>query len=105
MLHKLSEDLLDWLDDAGTPRDLIFLIVAFIQGRGDRTMEELVYTNDLPAQYLSFARAQDFIGWRRFLEGTVARELRELVAMIGLEGERTLSVDGWVQAVVKKLLE
>jgi hypothetical protein len=34
MLHKLVEEMLDWLEIAGTPRDLMFLIVKYIKERG-----------------------------------------------------------------------
>jgi hypothetical protein len=77
LLHQLAEELLDWLDNVGTPRDLTYLIVKFIQGRGELPLEAIAY--DLPEQYQAFAKAQDQIGWRRFLEGMVATELFKLV--------------------------
>jgi hypothetical protein len=57
MLHKLAEELLDWLDDAGTPRDLTFLIVKYIKERGGMSMTEIVNTHQLPEEYLEFANA------------------------------------------------
>jgi hypothetical protein len=105
MLHKLSEELLDWLDDAGTPRDLTFLIVKYIQGRGESTMAEIVYTHQLPEEYLEFANAQDFIGWRRFLEGMVSAELAKLVRNTGFQEHGKLTADKWGRTLIQKLLE
>jgi hypothetical protein len=42
-------------------------------------MEEIVRHNNLPPVYTSFAKSQDQIGWRRFLEGMVSREICPLL--------------------------
>lgn len=68
-------------------------------------MEEIVYTNSLPERYRQFACSQDFIGWRRFLEGMVSKDLRELVEEVGLEESSKLTVDSWVRGVIRKLTE
>ncbi|KAL7504280.1 LOW QUALITY PROTEIN: hypothetical protein ACHAXN_001958, partial [Cyclotella atomus] len=96
MLHKLVEEMLDWLEIAVTPRDLA--------GVGERSMSEIVYTHQLSEEYLAFANAQDFIGWmRRFLEGMVASELGKLVKGLGCQ-EHAYGKK-WICSVIQKLLE
>lgn len=103
MLSRLADELLEWLDDAGSPRDLTYLIVAYIKGRGEIPMETLAQR--LPGHYLPFARAQDQIGWRRFLEGMVAKELFVLAVMEEFQEGCRLTEDKWVRMVIQKLLE
>jgi hypothetical protein len=47
-LHQFSTRVLHALNDAGTNRDLTFLIVSYIRGRGSIGMEEIVRHNILP---------------------------------------------------------
>jgi hypothetical protein len=103
MLSRVAEELLDWLDDVGTPRNLTYLIVAFIKGRGDIPMEMLAQR--LPEHYLTFAKLQDEIGWRRFLEGMVSKHLYELAMMEEFQEGCRLSEDKWVHQLIQKLLE
>lgn len=68
MLHKLVEEMLDWLEIAGTPRDLMFLIVKYIKERGERSMSEIVYTHQLSEEYLALQMRRISLGgdgsWR-----------------------------------------
>ncbi len=41
-------------------------------------MEEICEDNGYDEQYRSMARAQDAIGWRRFVEGMVCKEMRTI---------------------------
>jgi hypothetical protein len=103
MLHRAADGLMDWLLEVQTPRDLVYLIGAFIQHRGHVSMEDLCH--QLPPDYLPFARAQDSIGWRRFLEGMIAAELEILLMHMGLGADSHLGIDRWMTTLVKKLLE
>jgi hypothetical protein len=103
MLNKLADDFLDWLDELGAPRDLIYLMVSFVKGRGERSMEEICYR--LPPEYLDFAKAQDSIGWRRFMEGMVTKELLNLLAIVDFQDEESVDIGGFVCKVIQKLLE
>lgn len=103
MLNKLADELLDWLDDQGTPRDLMYLIIAFIKGHGQMPMESLAH--ELPDKYHAFAKAQDRIGWRRFLEGMVVRELFALVQVDTFQEGSTIAAEKWVKQLIQKLLE
>jgi hypothetical protein len=105
MLNRLADDFLDWLDDLGTPRDLTYLLllVSYVKGRGERSMEEICY--NLPAEYQGFAKAKDNIGWRRFMEGMVAKELLNLLAVVDFQEDESVDVSNYVCKLIQKLLE
>ena len=50
-------------------------------------MVDICREHSLPDDYFRFANSQDKIGWRRFLEGMVSKELPELVFVRDVEGE------------------
>ena len=103
-LKALSVRLMDWMVDAGVERDLVFLIIRFIQGRGNSSMEDICRNYSLPQEYRKFAQSQDKIGWRRFLEGMVSRELRDLVEHRG-DRKKLGEANKWMEKLVVQLLE
>ena len=44
-------------------------------------MEEICIENSYDERYKVMARAQDSIGWRRFMEGMVCKEIRAIQRM------------------------
>ena len=103
-LVKLSDRLIEHLVEAGTERDLVFLIAKYIRERGATSMEDICIDRNLPVEYLPFARSQDKIGWRRFLEGMVSKQLPGLVKDRDAEGEIT-DVKKWMSLLITQLLE
>lgn len=102
VLHK-SIDLLDqWLKDSGTEANLRRFMIRYAHGRGGRTMQEIV---GFQLQYRRLAASVDCIGWRRFMEGMISRELVELQKYALIESESRMSVDTWAKSLVIKLLE
>ena len=102
VLHK-SIDLLDqWLRDSGTEENLRKFLTQYAHGRGGRTMQEIV---GFQLQYRRLAVSVDCIGWRRFMEGMISRELVELQKYAVVESGSRLSVEKWAQELVIKLLE
>jgi hypothetical protein len=102
VLHK-SIDLLDqWLKDSGTEANLRKFMIRYAHGRGGRTMQEIV---GFQIQYRRLAASVDCIGWRRFMEGMISRELVELQKYALIESESRMSVDTWAKGLVIKLLE
>ena len=92
--------------NVNTSRDLTFLIVKFVRSRGDLSMEEICHTHSLPEEFLPFALEQDAIGWRRFMEGMVARSIEPLLnSAAGLTEECALTAERWTAVLVQKLLE
>jgi hypothetical protein len=45
-------------------------------GQGRLSMEEICIENNYNDRYKTMARSQDSIGWRRFMEGIVCKEIR-----------------------------
>ena len=49
--------------------------------------------------------AQDTIGWRRFMEGMVAKELSVLLGMVDFQEEVTVDISTFIRNLIQKLLE
>lgn len=103
-LHRFAERLAEWMVYSGVERDLVFLVVKFIRERGDMSMEDICRNFNLPPEYLTFARSQDQIGWRRMLEGMVSKELAVILNEGGVETKLD-DVNKWLQKYVVNLLE
>ena len=67
-------------------------------------MVEICREHSLPEEYRRFAQSQDQIGWRRFLEGMVSKELPTLVFERDVEGEID-NISNWMQNLITNLLE
>jgi hypothetical protein len=97
--------VMQWMGSVGTNRDLIFLVGKYIRGRGHLTMEEICDDFHLPPTFCSFALSQDWIGWRRFLEGMVSQELVHLAEQGEILDDVRLGVEVWMRELITKLLE
>ena len=98
-----SIDLLDrWLEANGTERMLRRFIVQYARGRGGRTMQEIV---GFQQKYHRLATSVDCIGWRRFMEGMLSKELVELQKFALVESDSRNTVDRWAKELVIRLLE
>ena len=68
-------------------------------------MEEICEENCYDQRYRVMARAQDEIGWRRFMEGMICKEFGRIHRMhVGLQASQ-LSAEKWGVGLVTKLLE
>jgi hypothetical protein len=102
VLHQ-SIDLLDsWLKTNVTEQRLRWFIVQYAHGRGGRNMQEIV---GFQQEYQRLAASVDCIGWRRFMEGMLSRELVELQKYALVETESCLMIDKWTKELVIWLLE
>jgi hypothetical protein len=98
-----SIDFLDkWLKEKGTEHNLRKFLVRYARGRGGRTMQEIV---GFRQEYHRLAVSVDCIGWRRFMEGMLSRELVELQKYALAESDSRLTVDMWAKELVIRLLE
>ena len=104
-LTKLSDRMMAWLLESGIDRDLIvFLIIKFIREMGRSSMEDICLAHSLPTEYLKFARSQDLIGWRRFLEGMISKRISNLLVRRGGNKEG-IDHHKWLQQCITHLLE
>jgi hypothetical protein len=65
-----------WLDEVDTDPDLMDSIMEYVQQRGTVTMEEAI--SEAPPRFQPMALSQDKIGWRRFLEGMILKEITNI---------------------------
>ena len=75
-LMKIIYNVKEWLEDIGTYRYLVYCIVRYAQGRGSRTVEEVC--RGLLQQLQQLATSQDVIGWKRFMECMVSKEMTRI---------------------------
>lgn len=92
-----------WLRKVGTDPTLRSLAICYARNRGSLTMEQLSF--DEGPGYREMGRSQDEIGWQRFLEGIVSKEIVSIQRDNVEAGGCILSIDAWTQGLVIKLLE
>jgi hypothetical protein len=99
-----SVDLLEsWLKEVETDPNLCNCIVEYTKGRGGVNMLDICLGMD--TRYCLMAQDQDNIEWRRFMEGMICQQLREIQATYtSIEGSRVMP-EQWTTGVVVKLLE
>jgi hypothetical protein len=102
-LVRQAEMLHIWLQKTGAPDGLTTAIFQYIKQRGNTTLEDICI--ETFPEGVVFARSQDKIGWRRFMEGMISRHLRDVIEHHGLSGWPQLSIDMWLSEVVIRLLE
>jgi hypothetical protein len=92
-----------WLDEVDTDPDLTDSIVEYVQRRGTVTMEEAI--SEAPLRFQPMALSQDKIGWRRFLEGMILKEIANIqLQYYAVNGSR-MSLEKWCSGLITRLLE
>ena len=92
-----------WMEDMDTDPGLIDSITAFAMGRGGVSMESAV--SQLSGRYQRFGISQDKIGWLRFMEGMVSKEVLSIQAEYTAVSGSRLSVKRWMSGLITRLLE
>jgi hypothetical protein len=104
--RSLSQSTLDhWLDEEDTDPELRMCITEYALGRGNSTMHDICIENDLDETFLSMAREQDLIGWRRFMEGMICSGMRRIQANFAEVVVSNLTITRWASGFITKLLE
>jgi hypothetical protein len=104
VLEKSIDLLDDWLIDQGTEEELRFCLIDYARGRGGITMSDICHGKS--NRYKKMARSQDMIGWRRFMEGMISKEILNLYYSTSWESEEDLPAPSqWSKGLVVKLLE
>ena len=73
---RSSELLEQWRYNVDTDPELAECIVEYVQGRGQELMEEIV--RGAPERFNAMGWSQDKIGWQRFLEGMISKEITRI---------------------------
>ncbi len=99
-----SIDLLaSWLTEVDTDPNLLDCIVDYAKGCGGVTMSDICLGMD--TRYHLMAQDQDIIGWRRFMEGIICRQIRGIRATYTVIEGSQVTPEQWTMGVVVKLLE
>ncbi len=88
-----SQALEQWLGEADTDPDLIDCIIDYMQGRSTITMALAAHNG--PPQFQAFGQLQDVIGWQRFLEGMISKEIVVLQQQFYAVNGSWMSLDKW----------
>jgi hypothetical protein len=94
-----------WLKQTTTDPDLRDCIYEYATGRGRLSMEEICKENDYDDRYKAMARSQDSIGWRRFMEGMVCKEIRVIQSSYSSGTGLHCNTAIWGRDLVTRLLE
>ena len=101
---RRSIDLFDdWIGRNDTEPGLRRCLRDFARGRGSLLMEEIA--RSVGARYLALGASQDAIGWRRFMEGMISKEVVAIQAAHLAGGAFRVSLATWARGLVTKLLE
>ena len=92
-----------WLSDTYTEPGLHYCIMTYARGRGSMTMSGIC--SALGPEYRSMGYGQDLIGWRRFMEGMIVKEMvvvqRRYLSQYHIRGDPT----AWARRLCTHLLE
>ena len=77
-LHATISLMDQWMKQNNTNLDLRDCTYKYATGRGRISMEAICIKNDYNDRYKIMARSQDLIGWRRFMEGMICKEIRAI---------------------------
>ena len=102
-LKRSIDWLEDWLREAGTEPNLRECLIEYARGRGHERMEDIA--RGMGPGFREMGRSQDKIGWRRFMEGMISKEIIPIQADYVEVGACSVTLKGWSRGLVTKLLE
>jgi hypothetical protein len=85
--------------------DLRECIYEYSMGQGRVLMEEICMDSSYDERYRAMARAQDSIGWQRFMEGMVCKEIRVVQCTHSSVTGLRCNTERWGRELVTHLLE
>jgi len=103
VLMSSIRNLEKWLDHVGTDPQLVDCIVEYARGRGSKSMQDVCARHH--RRFKPMARSQDKIGWRRFLEGMISKEIIALQSAFATTHGMRISLARWTTGLITKLLE
>ena len=87
----------------GTDKGLRNCLVCYAKGRGVITMKDIM-SNRTHHMY-PLAQSQDLIGWRRFMEGMILKDITGIQKSYPESSSYHLSIECWTTGLITKLLE
>jgi len=94
-----------WMKKNNTDPKLRECMYHFAMGRGNKTMLDIARSHGYDVRYQQMAQAQDEIGWRRFVEGMIVTELRQVQQDYVVDNGLFKTSKWWAEEEIIKLLE
>jgi hypothetical protein len=91
------------MQDHGTDPKLREYLTKYAKSRGGEAMTLIV--RECAGPYRKLAESMDKIGWRRFMEGMVSKEVLSILSRAQEMGKKKLSIQSWCAGLVTRLLE
>ena len=104
VLHTTITLLNKWMKIGNRDPDLRECIYEYAMGQGSLLMEEICIENDYDERDKAMARAQDSIGWRRFMEGMICKEIRAIQSTHTRITGLKCNTERWGRELVTRLL-
>ena len=95
-------DLIEWLKEADTDPQLVYMIEEFLSGRGDVKVASL-FAHDLPI-YGFLASLMDEVGFDSFVEGRILTVLVDFQFAHYQEIPTLWTVERWAKGLIQRLL-
>ena len=103
LLMETIKNLELWMRSAETDPILVDCIGEYARGRGGKSMQEVCRSHH--TRYRKLGQSQDNIGWRRFMEGCISKEVIQLQLEFAKVHGMKMSMANWASGLITKLLE
>jgi hypothetical protein len=98
--------LLDqWMKRNNTDPDLRKCIYKYAMGQGGVLMEDICSGHGYKERYMTMAWSKDSIGWKRFMEGMICKEIRIIQSTHSNIAGFRCNMERWGQELITQLLE
>ena len=93
----------DWMEQVGTHNTLRRCLVKYARKRGNETMSQIAWDEGI--KFWKLAKSMDKIGWRRYMEGMISKEVLGIQAEFTAVGAGSMTTSNWAKGLTIKLLE
>ena len=93
----------DWMKRVGTHNTLGRCLAKNARKRGNETMSQIAWGES--SKFRRLAKSMDQIGWRRYMEGMISKEILEIQAEFTAVGTGSMTTVNWAKGLTIKLLE
>ena len=93
----------DWMKRVGTHDTLRRCLVEYARQRGNETMGQIAWGEG--NKFRKLAKSMDKIGWRRYMEGMISKEVLGIQEEFTAVGAGTMTTINWAKGLTIKLLE
>jgi mannose-6-phosphate isomerase class I len=103
LLKEQVANLQEWLEkDNNTEMELAYWIPKYLLMRGNKPLAEM---GDMSDSMYQLAKSQDKIGWRRFTEGCISKELQKRQSFHLQMSSSRLNGSDWTRQLISRILQ